>query len=155
LSATVAQVTRGDGVAAPALQLLIYPVTDLSSKHPSYRLFADGFLLTEAEMDWYRGHYLPDESAARDPRASPLLARHVDDLAPAIVLTAGFDVLRDEGEAYARRLQAAGVATTLRRSPGLIHGLANVVGVSPSARRAMLQAAGDLAQHFARCGQAA
>jgi acetyl esterase/lipase len=83
-------------------------------------LFSDGFFLTEADMDWYRGSYLPDESAASDPRASPLLAADLSGLPPAIVLTAGFDVLRDEGEAYARRLRDAGVPVELRRNAGQI-----------------------------------
>src|SRR5262249_28858841 len=74
LAAVVAQLAARDGGPRPAVQLLVYPVTDLSRKHPSYRLFADGFFLTEREMDWYRRHYLPDEAAAVDPRASPLLA---------------------------------------------------------------------------------
>ena len=137
LAAVVAHVTTRAGGARPVAQLLIYPVTDLSTKHPSYRLFSDGFYLTEADMDWYRSNYLPDESAARDPRASPLLAPDLTGLPPAIVLTAGFDVLRDEGEAYAKRLLDAGVPTKLRRSAGQIHGFANAAGTSPIARRVM------------------
>ena len=120
-------------------------MTDLSRKHPSYRLFADGFFLTEREMDWYRRHYLPDEAAAADPRVSPLLAEDLRGLPPAIVLTAGFDVLRDEGEAYARRVQAAGVPTRLSRRAGLIHGFANTSAVSRPAAAAMQEAAGWLA----------
>jgi acetyl esterase len=137
LAAVVSQLAVAAGGPRPALQLLIYPVTDLSTKHPSYQLFSDGFFLTEAEMDWYRGHYLPDETAAHDPRASPLLAADLHGLPPAVVLTAGFDVLRDEGEAYARRLREAGVRVDLRRNDGQIHGFANATGVSPSARTAM------------------
>jgi acetyl esterase len=141
LAAVVAQVTTREGGPRPALQLLVYPVTDLSRKQPSYRLFADGFFLTEREMDWYRGHYLPDEAAARDPRASPLLAADLAGLPPAMVLTAGFDVLRDEGEAYARRLEAAGVPVRLRRHAGLIHGFANATGANRAARAAIAEAA--------------
>jgi acetyl esterase len=145
LAAVVAQLAARDGGAGPAAQLLIYPVTDLSSKHPSYRLFAEGFFLTEKEMDWYRGHYLPGESAALDPRASPLLAPDLRGLPPAMVLTAGFDVLRDEGEDYARRMGTAGVPVTLRRQPGLIHGFCNATGVSRAARAAVREAAKWLA----------
>jgi acetyl esterase len=142
LAAVVAQLATRAGGPKPAVQLLIYPVTDLSTKHASYRLFSQGFFLTEAEMDWYRGHYLPDETAARDPRASPLLATDLSGLPPAVVLTAGFDVLRDEGEAYAGRLKDAGVPVELRRTAGQIHGFANAIGVSPTARKAMDEALG-------------
>ena len=120
-------------------QLLAYPVTDLSTKHPSYKLFADGFLLSEGDMDWFRAHYLPDDATALDPRASPLLAPDLRGLPPAVVLTCGFDVLRDEGEAYARRLEKAGVRVTLRRHAGLIHGFCNAVSVSPLSRTAMIE----------------
>jgi len=139
LAAVVAQLAGRDGGARPAAQLLAYPVTDLSTKHGSYRLFADGFLLSERDMDWFRGHYLPDDAAALDPRVSPLLAPDVSGLPPAVVLTCGFDVLRDEGEAYARRLEQAGVRVMLRRSAGLIHGFCNAVSVSPASRIAMIE----------------
>jgi len=144
LTAVVAQLAARDGGVPPAFQLLFYPVTDLSTKHASYRLFRDGFFLTEAQMDWYRGHYLPDEDAALDPRASPLLAKELRGLAPALVVTAGFDVLRDEGEAYAARLREAGVPVTLRRHAGTIHGFCNVAPVSRTGRAYLTQAARDL-----------
>lgn len=137
LSAVVAQATARDGGAQPALQLLLYPVTDLSGKHESYRLFGEGFFLTEKQMDWYRGHYLPDEPAARDPRASPLLARDLRGLAPAHVVTVGFDPLRDEGERYANALAAAGVEVTLRRHAGLVHGFANAPDLGAGPKMAM------------------
>jgi acetyl esterase len=141
LAAVVSLLTAREGGPRPSAQLLIYPVTDLSEKRPSYRLFAEGFFLAERDMDWYRRQYLPDEAAALDPRASPLLAPDLHDLPPAVVLTAGFDVLRDEGEAYARRLAEAGVPVTHRRLPGQIHGFGNATGVSASAREAMGEAA--------------
>jgi len=149
LAAVVAQLAARDGGPRPALRVLFYPVTDLSRKHPSYRLFADGFFLTEREMDWYRGHYLPDEDTARDPRASPLLAEDLRELPPAIVLTAGFDVLRDEGEAYARRLATAGVPVRHRRHEGLIHGFSNATGASRSAHAAMREATGWIREALA------
>ncbi len=141
LAAVTAQLAGRDGGPRPAAQLLAYPVTDVSTKHPSYRLFADGFLLGERDMDWFRSHYLPDEATALDPRASPLLARDLGGLPPAVVLTCGFDVLRDEGEAYARRLEQAGVRVALRRSAGLIHGFCNAVSVSPASRKATIDGA--------------
>jgi acetyl esterase len=88
-------------------------------------------------MDWYRAHYLPEEAAALDPRASPLLAPDLRGLPPALVVTAGFDVLRDEGEAYAARLADAGVPVRRRRYAGLVHGFCNATAVSGSARAAM------------------
>jgi acetyl esterase len=152
LAAVVAQLAVQDGGARPAAQMLIYPVTDLSRKHPSYSLFAAGFFLTEKEMDWYRGHYLAEETAALDARASPLLAHDLHGLPPAMVLTAGFDVLRDEGEAYARCMGAAGVRVTLRRHAGLIHGFCNATGVSRPARAAMCDAARWLVAELASGG---
>jgi acetyl esterase len=139
LAAVVAQLAARDGGSRPAAQFLAYPVTDLSTKHASYRLFAEGFLLTESDMDWFRAHYLPDDAAALDPRASPLLAPDLRGLPPAVVLTCGFDILRDEGEAYARRLEQAGVRVALRRSAGLVHGFCNAVSVSPVSRIAMIE----------------
>jgi len=148
LSAAVSLVTTREGGPRPMVQLLIYPVTDLANRAASYRLFAEGFFLTAAEMDWYIGHYLPSHDAAHDPRASPLLASDLSGLPPALVLTAGFDPLRDEGEDYARRLEAAGVRTWLRRFPGQVHGFCNMTSLSPSARAAMLEAARKLADEL-------
>ncbi len=143
LAAVVSQVTTAEGGPRPALQVLVYPVTDLSAKHPSYRLFTDGFFLTEAQMDWYRGHYIGDEDGT-DPRISPLLAEDLTGLPPAYIATAGFDVLRDEGEAYARRLQAAGVPTTLRRHPGLVHGFTGAASLGRTPGRAVDEIASAL-----------
>ena len=137
LSAVVAQNAR----PGPALALLIYPVTDLSKKTESYRLFSDGFFLTERNMDWYRGHYLPDEDAGRDPRASPLLADDLSGHSRTHITVAGFDPLRDEGLAYARRLEEAGVDVTLALHEGWIHGLANAVGVARGSAAFMRKAA--------------
>jgi len=144
LAAVVSQIMLRAGGPLPVAQLLIYPVTDLSTKHPSYALFREGFFLTEAEMDFYRTHYLGPSGDAHDPRASPLLAENLRGLPPAVVLTAGFDVLRDEGEAYANRLREAGVSVRHTRHAGLIHGFANAAVLSATAHAAMLDAAHDL-----------
>jgi acetyl esterase len=125
----------------PAMQLLIYPVCDFSQKRESYRLFRDGFLLTERGMDWYRDHYLPSPDAARDPRASPLLAEDLSGAPPTYMTIAGFDPLRDEALAYARRLEEAGADLTLDVHAGLIHGFANMTRVGHSAPAAMTRAA--------------
>ena len=103
-----------------------------------------GFFLTEAQMDWYKERYLTDPAEALDPRVSPLLADDLTGLPPAYVAVAGFDPLRDEGEAYARRLKEAGVPTTLRRHSGLIHGIVNATGVGQAGKSALQEAAGAL-----------
>ena len=104
-------------------QLLFYPVTDhYAPPTASYLEFATGYGLSRRGMEWFWDHYLADPSQADDPRASPLRARSFADLPAACVLTAAFDVLRDEGEQYAARLQQAGVDTTLRRCERLNHG---------------------------------
>lgn len=144
LAAGVACLTANDGGPAPVFQLLIYPWLDLSRKRPSYQYFRDGFYLTEAELDWYRAHYIRDERDAIDPRCSPLLTARLDSVAPAYIATAGFDPLRDEGEEYAERLREAGVRVALRRHEGLIHAFANAIGFGRVGREALLEAAGAL-----------
>jgi acetyl esterase len=144
LSAVTCLLAAGDGGPAPAFQVLIYPVTDSSKEHPSYDLFADGFFLTRSDMHWYQGHFLPAGTDRRDARVSPLLAADLSGAAPAYVVTAGFDPLRDEGEAYAARLREAGVRVTHRRQAGLIHGFVNMVGMGRAGRAATLEIAGAL-----------
>lgn len=147
ISAACAQRAAREGGPAPAFQLLIYPVTDNSSQDTaSYRLFDDGFFLTAAQMTWYRGHYFGAEEAtlAREVTASPLLEPDVSAVAPAHVVTAGFDPLRDEGEAYAARLRDAGVRVTVRRHEGLIHGFVNAIGVGRASRDAVAEMGGVL-----------
>lgn len=143
LSAVIAQLAARGGGPAPALQLLIYPVVDLTdARTASGRLFADGFYLTDHDMQWSTRHYLSGaESDATDPRASPALANDLSGLAPAIVITAGFDPLRDEGEAYAAALRKAGTRVALYRAPELTHAFINMTTV-PAARDAALRLAG-------------
>ena len=153
LAAVVAQLAARDGGPAPVLQLLIYPVIDFSRRRRSRELFGEGFLLTNSEMDWFETNYLGSERAsARDPRASPLLADDLSGLAPAHVVTAAFDPLRDEGEEYAEALRAAGTPVTLRRFPGLIHAFIAGAGVSQSARDALVEIAGTTRAMFAPAG---
>jgi acetyl esterase/lipase len=155
LAAVTAQLAGADGGPEPAFSLLIYPATDFSRKRRSYELFADGFLLPERETDWYRDHYLPDEAAALDPRASPLLAEDLSGQPPTYVATAGFDVLRDEGEEYAKRLRDAGIPVGLRRHPGLMHGFANMAAIGGGPLAAMHEAAGALRMGLARAASGA
>jgi acetyl esterase len=137
LAAVVAQLAAGRDDGVPAFQALIYPVTDYSSKRPSYETFAEGFFLTRTEMDWFRDHYFADPADRTDPRASPILAADLSGVAPAHLVTAGFDPLRDEGEDYAAALSAAGVEVTLRREPDLVHGFVNAVGLGGRSREAV------------------
>jgi acetyl esterase len=144
LAAVVCQLAAASDGPVPAFQALIYPVADYSVKRRSYELFATGFFLTSEEMDWYRDHYLATAEAREDPRASPLLAPDLSGLPPAHVVSAGFDPLRDEAEAYAERLGAAGVPTTLRRESDLVHGFINAVGLGGRAGEAMAEIAAAL-----------
>jgi acetyl esterase len=128
LAAVVAQVTRDTATTQPVAQLLLYPGTDSSRKRPSKDLFADGFFLTKKQMDWYWDTYSAGGSRT-DPRLSPLCAESLAGLAPAVVTTAAFDPLRDEGEAYADALRDAGVPVVLRRGAGLVHGYFSMTGI--------------------------
>ncbi|TDQ04831.1 alpha/beta hydrolase [Labedaea rhizosphaerae] len=130
--------------AQPAFQLLFYPGVDASVRRPSRELFAEGFFLTSREMDWFLGHYAPDEASRTDPKLSPLLASNLAGLPPAYITTAGFDPLRDEGEAYARKLGEAGVPVVLRRHADLIHGFANFIGLGTRFTEAVSEAIGAL-----------
>ncbi len=143
LSAVTAQRSARDGGPAPALQLLIYPVVNLTeARTASGRLFADGFYLTENDREWCNRHYFSgSEVDTTDLRASPALAEDLSGLAPAIVMTAGFDPLRDEGEAYAGALRQAGTRVVVDRAQDLIHGFINMTTV-PAARDAVLRLAG-------------
>jgi len=128
-----------------AFQLLVYPSTDATRRSKSRELFETGFYLNAEFMDQSLAHYVPDSARRSDARVSPLLADVPDGLAPAYVATAGFDPLRDEGEAFARKLAEAGVEVELRRFPDQIHGFLNVVGVGRSARAASAEIATRLA----------
>ncbi len=122
LAAVVARRARDRGGPPLAFQVLLYPATDADLNTQSYLENADGYFLTRAAMSWYWDHYLPDRARRLDPDASPLRAEDLTGLPPALVLTAEYDPLRDEGEAYARRLAEAGVKVTTAAYPGMIHG---------------------------------
>lgn len=130
LAATTAIACRDAGIRLAA-QLLVYPVTDVvgnfadsaeNAKYPSRSDNADGYFLTRATMQWFCGHYLEDKAHGADWRASPLRAKDLAGVAPAVVTTAWFDPLRDEGAAYADALVNAGVAVKYHPGEGLIHG---------------------------------
>jgi acetyl esterase len=143
LSAVLAQRAAREGGPPLALQLLLYPAIDRGTTYRSLELFAEGFFLTRAEIDWFHRHYcLPEDRG--DPLLAPLRCPDLSGLAPALVVTAGFDPLRDEGEAYAAAVAAAGNQVRLRRFDGMIHGFANMIDLSPSARAAMVGIASEV-----------
>lgn len=144
LAAAVCLQARNEGAPPPAMQLLIYPVTQVGEETPSRQLFREGFLLTRRSMDYFESNYLPNAEDHTDPRVSLLRADDLSNLSPAYVAVAGFDPLRDEGETYAKRMVEAGTRVTLRCYPGLVHTYANLPAICPSARSAMLDAAGAL-----------
>jgi acetyl esterase len=142
LATVVAIRCRDAGGPTLASQVLVYPVTDVSSfETDSHRDFAEGYFLTRAAMQWFTGHYLPSADLIRHPEASPLLAPDVSSLPPALVITAEFDPLRDEGEAYAQRLREAGVPVTVSRYPGMVHGFVSMRGVLAGGRQAIQEVA--------------
>jgi acetyl esterase len=137
----------------PCLQWLIYPATDLACDSPSYTSCGDGFLLTKADMEWVRGHYLNDPGEIDDPRVSPLRANDLAGMPPALVYTAGFDPLRDEGQAYADRLSDAGVKVVHREFDTLIHGFVGMRGALHAAARAMDDMVAGLRHELAQLGR--
>lgn len=149
LSAVVARLARDRGGPLPALQVLVYPATDMRRGAASHRLFAEGYFLDAAMIDWFLRLYLGDMALERDPRASPLLVDDLSGLPPAVVVTGGFDPLRDEGEAYARRLAEAGVTVDHRHHPTLLHGFVNMGGAIDAARAAVDDLASAIRAHLA------
>jgi len=136
LAAVVCQELRRHGEPQPALQLLAYPVVDVASETPSMTTYADAYPLSRAALEWFMGRYLGPGDNPADPRLSPIKAGDLAGLAPAVVATAGFDPLVDQGEAYARRLRAAGAPVTYRCYDNLAHGFAAFTGVVPAAEEA-------------------
>ena len=149
LTAVVALVARDRGAPPLCFQLLVYPVTDAACDTASYRDNADGYFLTRDMMGWFWNHYAAQRSARENPYASPLRAASLKGLPPALVITAEFDPLRDEGEAYAARLRDAGVAAQLTRYDGMIHGFFGMGSMLDQAKTAIAQAAAALRSAFA------
>ena len=151
LAAAVAIACRDAGIKLSG-QLLVYPVTDVvgnfadakeNARFPSRTENAEGYFLSRAVMEWFSGHYLEDKKQGTDWRVSPLRAKNLARLAPAVVCTAWFDPLRDEGKAYADALAVAGVTTKYHHGPGLIHGYFGFGDASQSARLEAQRARAD------------
>lgn len=148
LAAVVSMMARDRQGPRIDCQVLIYPITDCRFDTPSYEENKEGYMLTRDMMKWFWSHFLNDEKEADDPRASPLRAKNFGDLPPALILTAEYDPLRDEGEAYGRKLEEAGVNVVLRRCPGMVHGFIRMTAVLDQARDALDQVAGKLREAF-------
>ncbi|MDB5457297.1 MAG: Alpha/beta hydrolase fold-3 domain protein [Caulobacter sp.] len=152
-AAVIAQEMKRRGEPQPALQLLIYPAVDVASETASMDVYADSYPLSRALMEWFMAHYMGPDANPADPRLSPNKAKSLTGLAPAVVITAGFDPLVDQGEAYAKRLKAAGVATTYRCHDGLAHGFVAFTGAIPAADAACREVAALVrAAYDARAG---
>jgi acetyl esterase/lipase len=145
--AAVAAIRARDAGLPLALQLLVYPVLDADLDSASYVEFTDGYMLTREGMAWFWDEYLP-EGDRFQPDASPLRAPDFSGVAPALVITAEYDPLRDEGEAYARKLEDAGVRATLSRYEGMIHGFFRMPAMFDRADDALAEAAGALREAF-------
>jgi acetyl esterase len=139
LSAVVSQLTSRE--KAPRAQLLIYPPTDGKTPRRSYELFGQGFFLSAKDSIAFGKYYAGTAARETDARRSPLHGSDLSNLPPALVITAGFDLLRDEGEAYAQALATAGTVTRVQKYSSLGHGFIHMTGICPAARRAMVDIA--------------
>ena len=152
MAAVVALKAKEAGTPKLRFQLLLWPVTDANLETASYNQFAQGHFLTKPLMKWFWDNYTTDPKQRAERFASPLQAttEQLKGLPPALVQTAEFDVLRDEGEAYARKLDAAGVTVTAVRYNGMIHdyGLLNPLAHIPAVQAALRQAGAELKQHL-------
>ncbi|MEJ2867707.1 alpha/beta hydrolase [Actinomycetospora sp. OC33-EN08] len=155
LSAIVTQRAKAEGGPSLAAQVLVYPVTDADVDNASYTDPANQLMLSRESMVWFWDHYAPDATTRSNVDASPLQAPDLSGLPPAIVLTAEHDPLRDEGEAYAEKLRAAGVPTVHRRFDGQMHGFFTMVTLLPGAAAGMDYVVEQLEQYLpARTGAA-
>jgi acetyl esterase len=147
LATVTALLARDRGVALPVHQMLIYPITNYAFDTPSYQAFVDAMPLNTPLMRWFFGHYLRRPADGSNPYVSPLRA-NVRGLPPATVITAEVDPLRDEGEAYAERLRAAGVPATLTRYSGVTHEFFSMPAIVDKAKQAVGEAASGLRSAF-------
>src|SRR5262249_25384041 len=149
LSAVVSQLAAGAGAPVPTCQVLIYPALDFSLDTDSHRELADGHVIPRDRIAWYTEQYLRGDSDKSDLRASPLRAPRLARQPPTMIVTAGFDPLRDEGRAYADRLREAGVEVLYREYPGQIHAFVSLTKAIPQGMAGTLEVADYLYRHLA------
>src|SRR5881296_3587780 len=149
LSAVVSQLAASSGVPAPTCQVLIYPAVDFSLETSSHRELTDGHVIPRDRILWYMEQYLKSDADKSDLRASPLRAPSLEGQPPAMIVTAGFDPLRDEGRAYGDRLSEAGVEVVYREYPGQIHAFVSLTRAIPQGMAATLEIAEYLRKRLA------
>ena len=149
LAAVMALLARDRRGPRILLQLLVYPVTNYDFGAKSYVENATGYLLTTEDMRWFWRHYLSREEQGQEVTASPFRAKSLADLPPALVMTAGCDPLRDEGDAYAARLRDSGVPVTLTQYPGMFHGFMRMTRILDQARAGLDEVATALRKTLA------
>ena len=147
-AAVLCQEMKRLGEPQPALQLLIYPAVDVASETQSMTTYGDAYPLNRATMEWFMGHYMGPDADPGDPRLSPIKAPDLSGLAPAVVVTAGFDPLGDQGEAYAKHLKDAGVPVSYRCYDSLAHAFVAFTGAVPCADVACREIAGLVREAF-------
>jgi acetyl esterase len=150
LAAVVSQLAAGEGRPVPACQVLIYPAVDFAMSTASHAELADAHVIPRDRILWYAGQYLRSEADRNDPRASPIRTRDLRGQPPALIITAGFDPLRDEGQAYGERLRAAGVDVRYREYPGQIHAFVSLTKVIPQGLTATHEVADYLRERLGR-----
>ena len=150
LAAAVAQMATDRGAPTLKYQLLLYPVTNYSYDTSSYRTNAEGYLLTRGSMEWFWNHYLSNPNDGENPYASPLRGQRLSNLPPALVITAEYDPLCDEGAAYAKKMKDAGVAVDYSDYKGMIHGFFSLGHVFDQGKKAVAEACTKLKAAFAK-----
>src|SRR5262245_54921831 len=148
LATVVCLMCRDRGAPMPTLQVLIYPATDYKVETRSFKAYSQGYMLTRDDMHWFWGHYFASERDGYQPYASPMRCDNLGGLPRALVMTAEFDPLCDEGQAYAEKLQTAGVATRLICYQGMIHGFLRRLDTFPAAKAALTEIAREVRSAF-------
>jgi acetyl esterase len=149
LSAVVCQLAKAQGGPKIAYQLLMFPGTQIGGQFASLGEYAEGYFLDKATLDWFFGNYIAPGTDMSDPRHSPLLAKDLSGLPPAMVMLGGCDPLHDEGLAYAEKLRAAGVPVVVQDYPGMIHCFIYMQAILPQAYDALSKAAKKVRHAFA------
>ena len=148
LAAVLTQEMRENISLKISFQVLIYPQTDFTFSSLSHQEYGAGYLLERDSIEWYKKQYIPKDQDPMDSRLSPLYARDFSSLPPALIITAEYDPLRDEGETYAQKLKSAGVPTELKRYKGMVHGFFQMEGILDETRLAINHVGETLKTHF-------